>query len=84
MTGCIRRSPTPSAVQAVIQLGHILRLAVAAEGVESGEQLAFLRRPSCDEGQGFYFSKPLHPADFEELLRMDGADERWEASAQPA
>jgi EAL domain-containing protein (putative c-di-GMP-specific phosphodiesterase class I) len=71
-------------VQAVIQLGHILGLAVTAEGVETAEQLAFLRRHGCDEGQGFYFSKPLHPADFEELLRMDSVDERWEAAGQPA
>jgi diguanylate cyclase (GGDEF)-like protein/PAS domain S-box-containing protein len=63
-------------VQAVIQLGHVLGLAVTAEGVETGEQLAFLRRHGCDEGQGYYFSKPLKPAQFEQLLRAQGtADE---------
>ncbi len=64
-------------VQAVIQLGHVLGLAVTAEGVETSEQLAFLRRHGCDEGQGYYFSKPLHPTDFEQLLREESAnDER--------
>jgi diguanylate cyclase (GGDEF)-like protein/PAS domain S-box-containing protein len=60
-------------VQAVIQLGHVLGLVVTAEGVETSEQLAFLRRHSCDEGQGYYFSTPLSPADFEELLRKQTA-----------
>ncbi len=60
-------------VQAVIQLGHVLGLAVTAEGVETGEQLAFLRRHGCDEGQGYYFSKPLGPVEFEQLLRARSA-----------
>jgi diguanylate cyclase (GGDEF)-like protein/PAS domain S-box-containing protein len=60
-------------VQAVIQLGHVLGLAVTAEGVETDEQLAFLRRHGCDEGQGYYFSKPLGPAEFEHLLRARSA-----------
>ncbi len=60
-------------VQAVIQLGHVLGLAVTAEGVETDEQLAFLRRHGCDEGQGYYFSKPLGPVEFERLLRARSA-----------
>jgi diguanylate cyclase (GGDEF)-like protein/PAS domain S-box-containing protein len=60
-------------VQAVIQLGHVLGLAVTAEGVETDEQLAFLRRHGCDEGQGYYFSKPLDPAEFELMLRARSA-----------
>ncbi len=60
-------------VQAVIQLGHVLGLAVTAEGVETDEQLAFLRRHGCDEGQGYYFSKPLGPAEFEHMLRARSA-----------
>jgi EAL domain-containing protein (putative c-di-GMP-specific phosphodiesterase class I) len=65
-------------VQAVIQLGHVLGLAVTAEGVETSEQLAFLRRHGCDEGQGYYFSKPLSAADFEQLLRKEAARDRNE------
>ena len=63
-------------VQAVIQLGHVLGLAVTAEGVETSEQLAFLRRHGCDEGQGYYFSQPLGPTEFEHLLHARNASGR--------
>jgi len=56
-------------VTAVIGLAHNLRLRVIAEGVETQDELAFLRDCQCDEVQGYYFSRPL-PADaFAELLR---------------
>ncbi|MHB1353900.1 MAG: EAL domain-containing protein [Thiobacillus sp.] len=48
--------------EASISLGHKLGLEVVAEGVETAEQLAFLRTHECDLIQGFYFSRPL-PAD---------------------
>jgi EAL domain-containing protein (putative c-di-GMP-specific phosphodiesterase class I) len=48
-------------VKSTIELGHNLRLKVVAEGVELTEQLEFLYRHRCDEGQGFLFSKPLQP-----------------------
>ena len=44
---------------AIIQMGKSLRLNVVAEGVESTEQLDFLRERGCDAAQGYYFSKPL-------------------------
>jgi diguanylate cyclase len=46
-------------VMAIITLGHNLRLKVIAEGVETEDQLRFLRLLRCDEIQGFLFSKPL-------------------------
>ncbi len=55
--------------QAIIRLGQILGLIVTAEGVETDEQLAFLRRHHCDEAQGYYFSPPLDAGAFEELWR---------------
>jgi diguanylate cyclase (GGDEF)-like protein/PAS domain S-box-containing protein len=54
-------------VKAVITLGHSLNLKVLAEGVESAQQLAFLRSNQCDEVQGFYFFQPLP---FEQIRRL--------------
>ncbi len=48
-------------VSAVIAMAHSLRLNVIAEGVESQDQVRFLRERSCDEIQGFYFSRPVAP-----------------------
>lgn len=56
-------------VTAMISLGQKLSLRVLAEGVETEEQLAFLRRNGCDEIQGFKFSKPVAAAEIEEMLR---------------
>jgi diguanylate cyclase (GGDEF)-like protein/PAS domain S-box-containing protein len=47
--------------KAVILLGQNLNMRVIAEGVETDEQLAFLRENHCDEAQGYHFSKPLRP-----------------------
>lgn len=47
---------------AIISIGHTLNLEVVAEGVETQEQLAFLKTRLCNEVQGFLFSKPV-PAD---------------------
>jgi EAL domain-containing protein (putative c-di-GMP-specific phosphodiesterase class I) len=47
---------------------------VTAEGVETEEQMSFLRAHHCDEFQGFYFSKPLLPEDFADTLRRATAD----------
>lgn len=48
----------------IISLGHSLGMQVVAEGIEKQEQLEFLRQEGCDEGQGFYISKPLPKAAF--------------------
>ena len=52
----------------IVKLGHMLGLAVIAEGVETGEQLDALRRMGCQEVQGFYFSPPVAAADFPALV----------------
>ena len=45
--------------KAIISLGHTLNLTVIAEGVETSEQLSFLREHDCDQMQGYYFSPAL-------------------------
>jgi diguanylate cyclase (GGDEF)-like protein len=58
-------------VRATIGLAHNLRLRVVAEGVETAEQLEFLRALGCDEYQGYYKSKPVAAAEFERVLRAE-------------
>jgi diguanylate cyclase (GGDEF)-like protein/PAS domain S-box-containing protein len=55
--------------RAIIAMAHSLRLKVIAEGVETEEQLRFLRDLGCDEMQGYYFSKPLAEDEFLRLLQ---------------
>ena len=50
-------------VQAVIDLAHGLGIDVVAEGIETAEQLAVLRRLGCDRGQGYLFARPLPVAE---------------------
>ena len=53
---------------AIIALAHTLRLEVLAEGVETTEQLAFLREHGCDLYQGYLFSRPVPSEDLAPLL----------------
>jgi EAL domain-containing protein (putative c-di-GMP-specific phosphodiesterase class I) len=50
-------------------MAHSLRLKVVAEGIETTEQLSFLRRSGCDFGQGYRLGRPLPAAEIEPLLR---------------
>lgn len=54
--------------QAIVGLAHSLGLSVVAEGVETPDQLTFLRRLQCEQVQGFIYSKPVTAEKFAELL----------------
>jgi EAL domain-containing protein (putative c-di-GMP-specific phosphodiesterase class I) len=58
-------------IESIINMGKHLSLTVVAEGVETQLQDEFLRKHICDEMQGFYFSKPVAPDQFAELLRTN-------------
>ncbi|MEO5332776.1 MAG: EAL domain-containing protein [Magnetococcus sp. YQC-5] len=58
-------------VSAILALGKSLRLKVVAEGVETLDQLEFLRREGCDSFQGFFFSRPLSVEAFTQMLKED-------------
>jgi EAL domain-containing protein (putative c-di-GMP-specific phosphodiesterase class I) len=51
-------------VRTIIALGHNLGLRVVAEGVETEQQLEFLRANHCDEVQGYYFATPMTAGEF--------------------
>ena len=59
-----------SIVAAIIGIGRSLGLRTIAEGVETAEQLTYLQAHHCDEAQGFYFSRPVPPEQFAELLKF--------------
>ena len=66
---------------AIIAMAHQLGLKVIAEGIETDEQLEYLRRNGCDMGQGFFLGKPMTAEDFEKVLNAGGSSIR---KLQPA
>lgn len=62
-------------VSSVIHMAHSLNLQVVAEGVETVQQLKFLRAHECGECQGYYFSKPVDSAECQSLLSV--GEQRW-------
>ena len=59
--------------EANLALGKTLGVTIVAEGVETGEQQDFLKRHACHEMQGFYFSRPIPPEEFEQFYRTHAA-----------
>ena len=59
-------------VTSLVELSHQLDLKVIAEGVETDQQRSFLRSHGCEEGQGFFFGKPMPAALFAEKFGLAG------------
>ena len=69
MTSLVDCSDDRAIAAAIIAMSRSLRISVTAEGVENFPQLLFLQEHSCQEAQGFLFSRPLPAADAQNLLR---------------
>jgi EAL domain-containing protein (putative c-di-GMP-specific phosphodiesterase class I) len=61
---------SPAIIRAVIGLAHGLSLPVLAEGVETADQLAFLKREACDQVQGFLVGRPKDIGEYAEVIGM--------------
>ncbi len=64
----------PQIVGTIVNLARSLGMEVAAEGLETADQLALIRQLQCEYGQGYYFSKPLDASSAADLL---ATEPRW-------
>ncbi len=80
----VSRSDDASIVRAIVSLAHNLSMKVVAEGVESPEQLEFLKMLGCDQYQGYHYSPALPASEFKELARSarDAAQDFSESDAE--
>jgi diguanylate cyclase (GGDEF)-like protein len=69
VSNCSDNPDDRAIITAIIAMARSLELKVVAEGVETEQQLDFLRELGCDEIQGYYFSKPVPPLEFAKLLQ---------------
>ena len=58
-----------SIIHSILQLSKELLISTVSEGIETKEQMEFLKESGCNIGQGYYFSKPLPGKEFEKLLQ---------------
>jgi EAL domain-containing protein (putative c-di-GMP-specific phosphodiesterase class I) len=71
-------------VRSVVELSSALELSTVAEGVETPEQVAELRRLGCRLGQGYVFSPAVHPDELRQLLASHGPSPAAPDLARPA
>lgn len=76
INGCLDNPCLTSTVGSIVALGRQLGLTVVAEGVETEQELAFLRRLECHQVQGHLISPALNSMDFQRLLDEDGPLDR--------
>lgn len=55
-------------IEMIINMATYLHVNVIAEGIKNHDQLHYLKKLGCDEGQGYLFSRPVPPEEFEKLL----------------
>lgn len=65
---------TKSIVHSIIGMAHEIGIKTVAEGVETEEQVSFLRQSGCDYIQGYYYSKPLPEEEFVGFLEKADAE----------
>jgi diguanylate cyclase (GGDEF)-like protein/PAS domain S-box-containing protein len=70
-------------VESTIGLCNLLGLSVIAEGIEDPATIDWLRHMGCDEGQGYYFGRPMPPADFEKRFLAE-SDVEEAGAKEPA
>jgi len=68
VTKCTEQPDNLVLIRTIIAMGHSLEKRVVAEGIETKEQLDLIQGYGCDEAQGYYFSPPVPPDEFAELL----------------
>jgi diguanylate cyclase (GGDEF)-like protein len=69
-SGIHQDSDDAAIVQAIIAMGHSLKLSITAEGVETNEQLQYLEELGCNEIQGYLIGKPMSPEVLEQWYRL--------------
>ncbi len=72
--GMLHDTGTAEVTQAIVHLGHALGMQVVAEGVETEQEEAMLKRQGCDEIQGYLYSRPLPPRELAQWLRNSSAE----------
>jgi EAL domain-containing protein (putative c-di-GMP-specific phosphodiesterase class I) len=70
--GCVDNESLATALHSLVELSRKLGLTVTAEGVETQDELEFLRKIQCDQAQGFLICAAVPAERFFELLREDG------------
>ncbi|MDR3491563.1 MAG: EAL domain-containing protein [Gammaproteobacteria bacterium] len=71
VTGVDKNENSASITEAIIAMAHALKMKAIAEGVETKEELDFLKAKGCDQYQGYYFSKPLLPDELSKLFNKN-------------
>ncbi len=82
VNGIMESPENAEIVYTIVKLAQNLKMKVIAEGVETEDQLAHLRRINCEYGQGYFFSKPLEPRAAEALIK-DAREEFSYLNDQP-